>query len=169
MDRPTKAKLAAGAGAIVLLAMALGAVGAIATAQVLDSDDEEAMAVDRAGYVIPLPSGDFETRFYGEPLLRPSRGRGIDLDDAATYLDLSESEVRDRLRDGDSLADIARDEDKSVEGLVQALVDAASERIDEAASEAKEDLDDDITDLVNGEFPVGLGFERDFYFPRPRR
>jgi hypothetical protein len=166
MDRPTKAKLAAGAGAIVVLAMALGAVGAIATAQVLDSDDEGAAAVERAGYVVPLPSGDLGPRFYGDPLLR-SRGRGIDLDDAAAYLDLSEAEVRDRLRDGDTLADIARDEDKSVDGLVQELVDAASEQIDEAAAEAKEDLDDDVADLVNGEFPAALG--RDFYFPRPRR
>jgi hypothetical protein len=167
MDRPTKAKVAAGTGAIVVLALALGAIGAIATAQVLDSDDD-APAVERAGYAVPLPSGDFGPRFFGPPLLR-SRGRAIDLDDAATYLDLSESEVRDRLRDGDTLADIARDEDKSVDGLVQALVNAASEQIDEAAAEAKEDLDEDLADLVDGDFPAGLGFDRDFFFPRPRR
>jgi hypothetical protein len=167
MDNPSKAKLAAGAGAIVLVAMALGAVGAIATAQVLDSDDD-ASSVERAGYIVPLLSGDVGPRLYGDPLLR-SRSRGIDLDDAATYLELSESEVRDRLREGDTLADVARAEDKSVDGLVQALVNAASEQIDEAAAEAKEDLDEDLADLVNGELPAGLGFDRDFYFPRPRR
>jgi hypothetical protein len=165
MDRPTKAKLAAGAGAIVLLTIALGAISAIATAQMLDSDDDR-RSVDRA--VFPLPSGNFDRRLYGGPLLR-SRGRGIDLDDAASYLGLSESEVRGRLRDGDTLADIARDEEKSVEGLVEALVDAASEQIDQAAAEAKEDLDEDVADLVDGEFPAALGFERDFFFPRPRR
>jgi hypothetical protein len=166
-----KMKLAAGAaaGAIVALAIALGAVGALATAHVLSSDDERAEG-DRFEYRRSPAFGDPGDRglFGGPPLRYP--GRGVDLGEAATYLDLSESEVRDRLEDGDTLADIARDEDKSVDGLVEALVAAASERIDEQAEGAKEDLDDRLTDLVNGEF-APLGFERDCecFFPRPRR
>ena len=169
MDRSTKAKLAAGAGAIVALAIALGAVGALATAHVLSSDDEQ-VAGDRFESLERLPFGDPSDRglFGGPPLRYP--GRGVDLADAATYLELSESEVQDRLRDGATLAEIARDEDKSVDGLVQALVAAASERIDEEVEEEKEELDERLTDLVNGEF-APLGFERDCecFFPRPRR
>ncbi len=169
MNRPTKVKLAAGAGAIVALAIALGAVGALATAHVLSSDDER-VAGDRFGYRMLPALGDPSDRglFGGPPFRFPARG--VDLDEAATYLGLSESEVRERLRDGDTLADIARGEDESVDGLVQALVTAASERIDEQAEEEKDDLDERVRDLVNGEF-APLGFERDCecFFPRPRR
>jgi hypothetical protein len=169
MDGSMKVKLAAGAGAIVALAIALGAVGALATAHVLSSDDER-VAGDRFEFrERPALRGPSDRGLFGGPPLR-FPGRGVDLDDAATYLDLSESEVRDRLRDGDTLADIARDEDKSVDGLVEALVAAASERIDEQAEEEKEDLDERLTDLVNGEFaPLGFGRGCECFFPRPRR
>jgi hypothetical protein len=162
MDRPTKVKLAAGAGAIVVLAIALGAVGALEPAHVLSSDDER-VAGDRFEYGEPLALADRGDRgLFGGPPLR-FLGRGVDLGEAATYLGLSESEVRDRLRDGDTLADIARDEDRSVDALVQALVAAASKRIDEQAEEEKEHLDERVRDLVNGEFaPLG-------YFARPWR
>ena len=99
MDRSMKVKLAAGAaaGAIVALAIALGAVGALATAQVLSSDDDRAEG-DRFEYRMPPAFDDPSDRglFGGPPLRYP--GRGVDLDEAATYLDLSESEVRDRVR-----------------------------------------------------------------------
>jgi polyhydroxyalkanoate synthesis regulator phasin len=104
------------------------------------------------------------------------------LDAAASYLGLSESEVRSRLADGKSLAEIAKAEGKSVDGLVNALVKAADERIDQAvedgkltkdhAAELKEDLNDLITELVDrepGSAPFlrkngpGFGFDRGFH------
>jgi polyhydroxyalkanoate synthesis regulator phasin len=66
------------------------------------------------------------------------------LDTAASYLDVTEAELRERLRDGETLAEIARDEGKSVDGLVDALVDAAKARIDEAVDEGR--LDEERAD-----------------------
>ena len=88
-------------------------------------------------------------------------GHFADLDAAATYLGLTEAELRAELQDGKTLAEIAKAEGKSVEGLVQALVKTANERIAEAvadgmltqaqANELQEDLEERISDLVNGE------------------
>lgn len=98
------------------------------------------------------------------------------LEAAASYLELEDTELRERLRDGDTLADVARAEGKSVDGLVDALVAAAEERIDEAvdegrldeerAAELKEGLEARIDDLVNSElrFRGGPPFRRDFGF-----
>jgi polyhydroxyalkanoate synthesis regulator phasin len=82
-------------------------------------------------------------------------------DAAASYLGLTEAEVRARLFAGNTLAEIAKNRGKSVDGLVQALVKAASDRIDAAvdagkitksqADKSKADLRDAVTDLVNGE------------------
>jgi hypothetical protein len=51
------------------------------------------------------------------------------LDTASTYLGLEPEELRARLREGNSLADVARAEGKSVEGLEEALLADARERI----------------------------------------
>src|SRR5918999_949068 len=50
------------------------------------------------------------------------------LDAAADYLDIPEGELRERLREGETLAEIARDEGKSIEGLVDALVAEKTKR-----------------------------------------
>ena len=81
------------------------------------------------------------------------------LDTAASYLGLDEDELRDRLADGKSLADVAKAEGTSVDGLVDALVADAEQRIDaavddgrltnEQASDVKEDLREVVTDFVN--------------------
>ena len=85
------------------------------------------------------------------------------LDAAATYLDLSEAELRDALRGGQTLAEIAVAQGKTDDGLEQALLQAATERLDEAVvddrlteerrQEILENLPDRIDDLVNGELP----------------
>jgi hypothetical protein len=54
---------------------------------------------------------------------------------AADYLGLTEDELQERLNGGNTLADLAEAEGKSVEGLKQALVDAARERIDQAVED----------------------------------
>jgi polyhydroxyalkanoate synthesis regulator phasin len=113
-------------------------------------------------------------------------GHFADLEAAASYLGLTEAELRDQLAEGKSLAEIAKAEGKSVDGLVQALVAEAEKRIDQAvedgkltaeqAKEAKEDLEERITDLVNREpgseraFPghgFGFGFGSDHFHGGP--
>jgi polyhydroxyalkanoate synthesis regulator phasin len=90
-----------------------------------------------------------------------------DLDEAASYLGLSETELRAQLRDGKSLAQVARDRGKSVDGLVDALVAAAKERLDEAVAAGRitkaeessvlNDLRQRITNRVEA---TGLGLPR---------
>jgi hypothetical protein len=57
-----------------------------------------------------------------------------DLDAAASYLGLTESELRSELHDGKSLAQVARDHGKAVDGLVDTLVAAAKEKLDKAVA-----------------------------------
>jgi hypothetical protein len=88
---------------------------------------------------------------------------GAKLDAAASYLGVSEDALRSELRDGKSLAQVARDHGKSVDGLVEALVDRADKKLDAAVAagrltkaekqEMLEGLRARITDLVNGRFP----------------
>jgi hypothetical protein len=86
-------------------------------------------------------------------------GHGPDLATSATYLGLSEAELRSQLESGKTLAQIAGDQGKSVDGLIQALVDAktaeleaavAAGRLTEAQKQAiLADLKERITDRVN--------------------
>jgi len=79
---------------------------------------------------------------------------------AASYLGMTEVELRDALQDK-TLAEIAKEKGKSVSGLVAALVAAQEKRIAAAvadgrltqsqASELKAQLQDRTKDLVNGE------------------
>jgi hypothetical protein len=85
---------------------------------------------------------------------------GPALDGAADYLGLSEAELHERLRNGESLAEIAKAEGKSVDGLEQALLAAAKERLDQAVEDGRitavqrdemlERLESKIGALVNG-------------------
>jgi polyhydroxyalkanoate synthesis regulator phasin len=101
------------------------------------------------------------------------------LDTAASYLGLTESELRAKLADGKSLADVAAEEGKSVEGLVQALIKASTERIDEAvangkltkaqADALKENLEERTRDRVErepGSFGKNHRFGHGFFAPR---
>src|SRR6185312_1475703 len=83
------------------------------------------------------------------------------LESAATYLGMTQAQLRTALGNGKTLAEIAKDKNKSVDGLVQAMTDTATKKIDAAASagkitkdqaaDMKAHLNDAITDLVNGE------------------
>jgi hypothetical protein len=85
------------------------------------------------------------------------------LDAAATYLGLTEAQLRTQLESGKSLADVAKAQNKSVDGLVQALVDAAKKKLDSAVAAGRltrtqadsilADLKSRITDFVNGAAP----------------
>ena len=120
----------------------------------------------------------------------PLRGLGHhhwvrDLDAAAAYLGRTESQLRAALEGGKSLAEIAKEENKSVDGLVDALVKATTTRLDQAVTDgrltkAERDkivagLKEQTEAIVNGTAPPGgLRFRRDrgdhgFFFPGPPR
>src|SRR5207244_1948625 len=115
----------------------------------------------------------------GQPLRAPvfaavhdGYGHGDDLDAAATYLGVTEAELRTQLESGKSLAQIANATNgKSANGLIAALVADAKKDIAAAVSAGNltqaqadtiaSDLQQRITDLVNGTLPKGgPGFGR---------
>ncbi len=79
---------------------------------------------------------------------------------AQSYLGVTEEQLDSALRDGKTLAGVAADQDKSVDGLVSALVDAAKKELDadvaagtltsSQAQEIESDLQQNVTDFVNG-------------------
>jgi hypothetical protein len=104
-------------------------------------------------------------------------GRGAfigKLDAAAKYLGVTEAQLRSELQGGKTLAQVAKDHGKSVDGLVDALVAAAKTHVDAAvkagrltqsqADQMLNDLRSRITDVVNGRFPAPEGFRRPFGF-----
>jgi polyhydroxyalkanoate synthesis regulator phasin len=121
-----------------------------------------------------IESGDSPLLFAplgGRPDFGPGHfghAMGIELDAAATYLGMTESDLRTQLESGKSLAQIAKDKGKSVDGLVQALYDAAKKQLDDLVSAGKltkdeetnilSDLKQRLTDHVNDTHPVGPGF-----------
>jgi polyhydroxyalkanoate synthesis regulator phasin len=90
-------------------------------------------------------------------------GHFLHLDAAASYLGLSDAELRNELSAGKTLAQVAKDHGKSVDGLVAAMTAAATSRLDDAvaagrltqaeANAVRDDLKHRITDLVNGQAP----------------
>jgi uncharacterized protein YidB (DUF937 family) len=84
---------------------------------------------------------------------------------AAKYLGLSESQLESKLQSGKTLAQVAKDEGKSVDGLVAALKADLKQKLDRAVSngrlrKAQEEqalaaADQRLSDLVNGKFPAG--------------
>lgn len=78
-------------------------------------------------------------------------GGGADLDAAATALDLTVDELRTRLQDGQSLADVAEAEGIDRQQVVDALVAAGEARLDEARAA----LPERVAELVDGTLPLG--------------
>lgn len=87
---------------------------------------------------------------------------GGGLDAAAATLGLSEGELRDALRDGDTLAGVAEEQGVPVDDLVRAMVDAARADLDQAVEDGRmtdamrdsmlESLDERIRALVTEGF-----------------
>jgi hypothetical protein len=94
------------------------------------------------------------------------------LDTAASYLGVTEAQLRSELDGGKTLAQAAKDHGKSVDGLVTALVTAEKKELDAAVAagrltKAQEDsilagAEQRMTDLVNG--VRGRGHEFGFRF-----
>jgi hypothetical protein len=75
---------------------------------------------------------------HGPFLHRGGPGIGFELfATAAEYLDLTESQIRNRLGNGQTLAEIAEEEGKSADGLVDALVDAQEADLQEAVDDGR--------------------------------
>jgi hypothetical protein len=210
-------KIVATLVAAALVAVAVGAAGAVAASRAFTADDERRAVLDDAADRLGIEPSELEdalqealkarvdaavddgrlTEEQGAELkARIDSGempflRGLDrpgpggfghfghvglfaaLDAAADYLGLDESELRERLRDGNTLAEIAKAEGKPVDGLVRALVADAEERLDQAVSEGKltraqadelaKGLEERMTDLVNGELRMPtFGFRHGF-------
>ena len=132
-----------------------------------------------------VESGDFP--LFGPPAFGPGFGpphpffHGLDA--AATYLGLTEAQLESRVNSGKTLAQIAKAEGKSVDGLKAAMLKDAQAKLDGAVkagrlSKAEEqqvlqDLQKRIDDLVNGQLRLrfrdheGFGFRHGFGFGRP--
>jgi hypothetical protein len=136
-----------------------------------------------------INSGDFPL-FGGGPhrgLGRFGHGPGLhfhpQVEAAASYLGLTEAQLRTQLNSGRTLAQIARSRDKSVDGLVDALVKAQNAKLDQAvkdgrltqaqANEIKQGQRERIADFVNnGQFRFrfrdrGRGPDGSFFHPEP--
>jgi polyhydroxyalkanoate synthesis regulator phasin len=97
-------------------------------------------------------------------------GKGDQLEAAAGYLGLTEAQLREELEDGDSLADVAEQKGKSVDGLKTAMRNALKKDLDEAVEDGdmtREDADNlyqklsgEIDEVVEGN--GGLGFRVHF-------
>jgi hypothetical protein len=101
----------------------------------------------------------------GGPGGRPGRGfGGFGLDDAATYLGLTEDKLRQQLEAGKSLADVAKAQNKDLAGLKAALKTAITKGFDEAVKDGRlteaqktkmlADVDKRIDDIVNNTRPA---------------
>jgi hypothetical protein len=107
----------------------------------------------------------------GGPGLGAKPFLGDELAAAATYLGLTESDLRTKLQGGQSLADVAKAQSKDLAGLEQAILDAAKADLDKsvAAKDLTQAQADDIlanlksriADVANGTLrfrgPGGLG------------
>jgi hypothetical protein len=92
---------------------------------------------------------------------------GVSLDVAATYLGLSQAELRTELQSGKTLAEIATSGGKTVAGLKQAFGDAAKSKLDAAvkagkltqaqADELLTRLDAVLDDVIAGKAGPGPG------------
>jgi hypothetical protein len=139
--------------------------------QALDNRIDEAV---RAGRLTEKQAEAMKSRIEAGqfPLLglghRGFGHRGFrDLDAAAAFLGVGEVALRERLREGETLAEVAKAEGKSVDGLVTAIVAATTKRLDTAVAAGRvtksqrdlivASLKQRTAEIVNGTFPALRG------------
>jgi uncharacterized coiled-coil protein SlyX len=97
--------------------------------------------------------------------LRFKAGPGGALDAAASALGLKREDLVSKLRDGKSIADVAKAEGKSVDDVKKAITDGVTKELDKAVTDKKltsaqrddtlKELTEHLDDLVNGKRPAG--------------
>ena len=95
-------------------------------------------------------------------------GHFLEFDAAADYLGLTEAQLRSDLEGGKTLAQIAQERGKSVDGLIDAMTAEAKNHLDDAVAAGRitqaqadsilADLKQRITDRVTGKLPMFRGF-----------
>jgi hypothetical protein len=99
-------------------------------------------------------------------------GHLLELDAAASYLGVTEAQLRDRLETGKTLAQVAKDRGKSVSGLVDAMTAEVKRRLDAAVAAGRltrsqadrvlSDVKQRIADRVAGKAPPAFRGPREF-------
>src|SRR5215211_4587648 len=176
---------------VTLLLSVVAAGGAIAATK-LNPKQENQAVIDDAANQLGVEPNELSNALKQEMKRRIDAGRvplfglgpGFDrrhdhdfffhakLEAAATYLGLSETQLREALSNGKTLAQVAGDRGKSVDGLVDAMLAHAKRKLDDAVKAGRltnaegndmlAGLKKRITNLVNGRFPMppGPGFHR---------
>jgi hypothetical protein len=119
------------------------------------------------------------------PLVGVGPGKGhhrghhgfVDFEAAAVFLGVEESALRERLRGGNTLAEVATAEGRTAAGLVDALVEAATADLAEKVEAGRltdarrdailENLESRMQDAVDGEHPFGFRGGRGHGGPPP--
>ncbi|MEJ7719096.1 MAG: hypothetical protein WKF58_00945 [Ilumatobacteraceae bacterium] len=83
-------------------------------------------------------------------------GRGgnhlfLDREAIAELLGIEREELRTRIRDGETIAEIAEAEGLDPQDVIDTLVEEAQANLDERLERRSENLEERVTDLVNGE------------------
>ena len=109
---------------------------------------ERVRSGDVPGFLPGFAGRAHELRAVGPPrVLVPGPFAGSDpLDTAADYLGMDEADIHRALRDGKSLADLAKDKGRSVDGLKKALREEIREDADQAVEKGV--LTDEQADLL---------------------
>ncbi len=112
-----------------------------------------------------FPGGPGFGRGFGGPGLMFKMGPGGALDAAATALGLQRDDLVTKLRAGKSIADVAKDQGKSLDDVKKAITDGVTKELDQAVTDKKltsdqrdkilKELSDHLDDLVNRTPPAG--------------
>jgi polyhydroxyalkanoate synthesis regulator phasin len=114
---------------------------------------------------LPVPDLGFG---FGPGFGHALKGAGNQLDAAAEYLGLTQAQLREELSDGDSLADVAREKNKSVDGLKSAMRNALEADLDEAVDdgvitrEQADNLNEKLSAAIDDIVERGLRFPKGF-------
>ena len=90
----------------------------------------------------PPPQNRFDTRTFRY------RGRNLSIDATARYLGITQGEVREELRIGGSLADVARTHGGTVDGLQQAIEAEISDRLQGLSAEERLRIASRLDDIL---------------------
>jgi hypothetical protein len=139
---------------------------ALAEGRITEEQADELRARIESGELPPFFGPGLFGGFHGHK----GHGFGDHFSAAADYLGLTGRQLRNRLEDGRSLAEVAEAEGKSVDGLKQAIISDAKRRLDEAVADedltreqadaALERLEARVDELVEHTFEGRLGHRR---------